>query len=367
MSASSDGSEEVPLLLRAARGETVERTPVWMMRQAGRHMQVYRDLVKKYPTFRERSEIPEASYEISLQPYASYKTDGVIIFSDILTPLPAMGVDFQISEAGGISIEPIRNREAFCRMTEAGAFEPEKKCAFVGEVLTKLREHLKGTGATLLGFVGLPFTLGTYLIEGATGLKTGFAEMRGLRESDPELTHDILSLLADRIAQYAIYQIDSGAQVIQVFDSWAGHLEPEEFDVWAAPYQKRVVQAIKEARPEVPVIIYMAPDTYSKGGALIERLAASGVNVVSVDHTIEIDEARQRLDEAGFAHVGLQGNLDPKILCDGSPEEIVAKAKEILSKAGNTGHVMNLGHGIEATTPEPSAALFIKTVQEYAH
>eukprot|EP00308_Calcidiscus_leptoporus_P016833 CAMPEP_0119376914 /NCGR_PEP_ID=MMETSP1334-20130426/42114_1 /TAXON_ID=127549 /ORGANISM="Calcidiscus leptoporus, Strain RCC1130" /LENGTH=378 /DNA_ID=CAMNT_0007395645 /DNA_START=93 /DNA_END=1229 /DNA_ORIENTATION=- len=362
-----DESTEVPLLLRAARGETVERTPVWMMRQAGRHMQVYRDLVQKYPTFRERSEIAEASLEISLQPYKAYKTDGVILFSDILTPLPAMGVDFQISEAGGISIEPIRTREDFCRMTEAGPFEPERKCAFVGEVLTKLRAELQGTGATLLGFVGLPFTLGTYLIEGATGLKTGFAEMRALRERDPQLTHEILGLLADRIAQYAAYQVDAGAQVIQVFDSWAGHLPPDEFDEWAAPYQKRVVQAIKDARPEVPVIIYMAPDTYSKAGALIERLASSGVDVVSVDHTVEIDEARRRLDAAGYEHVGLQGNLDPAILRDGTPEEIVAKTQEILSKAGNTAHVMNLGHGIEATTPEPSAALFIQTVQEYEH
>ena len=152
-----------------------------------------------------------------------------------------------------------------------------------------------------------------------------------------------------------------------MFDSWAGHLPPEEFDVWAAPYQKKVVSAIKASRPDVPVIIYMAPDTHSKGGQLIERLAASGVNVVSVDHTVEIDDARKRLDAAGYTHVGLQGNLDPKILCDGTPEEIVAKTKEILGKTGNTAHVMNLGHGIEATTPEPSAALFVKTVQEYQH
>jgi len=362
MSASKD-----PLLVRAARGETVERTPVWMMRQAGRHMAAYRALTEKYPTFRERSEIPEVSKEVSLQPWEAYGTDGVILFSDILTPLPAMGVDFSISEAGGIAIDPIRTREAFKRMTEGGAFNPERDVPFVGSVLGELRESVGESGATVLGFVGLPFTLGTYLIEGATGTKTGFAEMRALRASDPELCHDILSLVAKNIAQYAIYQIDSGAQVIQVFDSWAGHLEADEFDKWAAPYQKQVVAAIKEQRPDVPVIIYMAPDTHSKNGQLLTRLASSGADVISIDYTVDLAEAKQILADAGYPNIGLQGNLNPEILRDGPPEKILAETERILKAAGNTGHVMNLGHGIEPTTPEPYAALFVKAVQDFKH
>jgi len=364
--AAADTAPE-PLLLRAARGEKVERTPVWMMRQAGRHMAVYRDLVSKYPTFRERSETPEVSLEVSLQPWRAYGVDGVILFSDILTPLPAMGVDFAISEAGGITIEPIRTREAFKRMTDHGPFQPEKDVPFVGEVLGQLRETVAESGATVLGFVGLPFTLGTYLVEGATGTKTGFAEFRALRASDPELCRDILSLVAKNIAQYAVYQIDAGAQVIQVFDSWAGHLEPTEFDEWAAPYQKIVVETIKKERPDVPVIIYMAPDTHSKNGALIERLAGSGADVISLDYTIDIKDAKERLAKAGYPNIGLQGNLDPEILRDGPPEKILAETKRILSEAGNTGHVMNLGHGIEATTPEPNAALFVNAVHDYEH
>ena len=356
-----------PLLVRAAKGQAVEKTPVWMMRQAGRHMKVYRDLVQTYPTFRQRSETPDVSLEISLQPYRAYKTDGVILFSDILTPLPAMGVDFDISEGGGITIDPIRTRDAFDRMASAPPFCPEKDVAFVGNVLKRLREELAGTDATVLGFVGLPFTLASYVVEGATGTKNGFAEFRALRERDPSLCDDILSLLADKIAQYAIYQIDSGAQVVQVFDSWAGHLEPDQFDTWALPYQKRVVEAIKAARPDTPLIIYMAPDTHSKGGALIHKLASTGVNLVSVDHTVDIAEARKLLDAAGYEKVGLQGNLDPAILRDGSPEEIVSAAESILQKVGNTGHVMNLGHGIEATTPEENALLFVQTVHNFAH
>jgi len=238
---------------------------------------------------------------------------------------------------------------------------------YEGEVLGKLREAVDGSGATVLGFVGLPFTLGSYLVEGATGTKNGFANFRALRESDPSLCEDILSLLAKHISQYAIYQIDAGAQVIQVFDSWAGHLEPEEFDRWAAPFQKQVVAAIKEQRPEVPVIIYMAPDTHSREGQLLERLAASGADVISVDHTIELSTAKERLAAAGYPNIGLQGNLDPEVLRDGPPEAIVSRAEEILEQAGNTGHVMNLGHGIEATTPEPYADLFVKTVHAYEH
>ena len=358
---------QAPLLVRAARGEKVEKTPVWMMRQAGRHMKVYRDLVSEYPTFRERSETPEVSKAVSLQPWEAYGVDGVILFSDILTPLPAMGVDFSISEAGGITIDPIRTRDAFKRMTESGPFNPERDIPFVSSVLTELREAVGPSGATVLGFVGLPFTLGTYLVEGATGTKTGFAEFRALRESDPELCRDILSLVADNIAQYAIFQIDAGAQVIQVFDSWAGHLTGDEFDEWAAPYQKKVVSAIKEQRPDVPVIIYMAPDTHSKNGQFLTRLAGSGADVVSVDHTIELSEAKRILAEGGYPTIGLQGNLDPAILRDGTPEEIRAAADKILAAAGDTGHVMNLGHGIEATTPEPNAALFVNHVHDYKH
>lgn len=153
----------------------------------------------------------QVSLEVSLQPWRAYGVDGVILFSDILTPLPAMGVDFSISEAGGISIDPIRTREAFKKMTER-PFDPVKEVPFVGSVLKRLREEVGPSGATVLGFVGLPFTLGTYLIEGATGTKNGFAEMRALRGSDPELCRDILSLLAKNIGDYACYQIESGVR-----------------------------------------------------------------------------------------------------------------------------------------------------------
>jgi len=156
---------EEPLLLRAARGETVERTPVWMMRQAGRHMQVYRELVKKYPTFRERSEIPEVSTEISLQPFEAYGVDGCILFSDILTPLPGMGVQFDIKESSGPKLPPVRTKEGIENMYVQKDWATAMP--FVKQTLGELREKVKND-ATVLGFVGLPYTLATYLVEGGT-------------------------------------------------------------------------------------------------------------------------------------------------------------------------------------------------------
>jgi len=156
-------SDSLPLLLRAARGESVERPPVWMMRQAGRYMKVYRDLRDKHPSFRERSENPDLSYEISMQPFKAFKPDGVILFSDILTPLPGMGINFDIVESKGPLInDPVRN---IGQIKNLNKLEPKESMPFVGEVLTRLRQSV-GNQATVLGFVGAPWTLAAYVVEG---------------------------------------------------------------------------------------------------------------------------------------------------------------------------------------------------------
>ena len=212
-----------------------------------------------------------------------------------------------------------------------------------------------------MGFVGLPFTLATYLVEGKTGTTSNFAEVRKMRETDPALLHGILSLLADNIGDYACYQISSGAQVIQIFDSWAGHLTEEEYRTFALPYQQRVVAAIKKMHPTTPVIIYMAPDEYSKDGKLLHLFGESGADIVSVDHTIELSQARAMVPE----HLGLQGNLDPHILSKGTHAEIEAACTDILTQGGLHKHIMNLGHGIEADTPEENAKFFVDFVQNF--
>merc|ERR1719198_1552705 len=323
-----------------------------MMRQAGRHMKVYRELVPKYPTFRERSEIAEVALEISLQPYRAYGTDGVILFSDILTPLPGMGFDFDIEEKRGPVLPAVRTEADIASRMKR--LEPAKACPFTGEVLGALRREV-GDAATVLGFIGAPYTLATYLVDGGTSKE--FTEIKRMGFEAPAVLHKLLGDIAENIADYAIYQIESGAQVIQLFDSWAGHLAPRDYDAFAAPYQQRVIAAIKRAHPDVPIIIYI-----NKSGALLERMAQVGADIVSVDWTVSLDEARRRLGD----DIGIQGNLDPAILL-ADHATIRERAVEILDQAAGIpkGHVMNLGHGIDATTPEENAKFFVDTVQAY--
>mmetsp|Transcript_1569 Transcript_1569/g.6841 ORF Transcript_1569/g.6841 Transcript_1569/m.6841 type:complete len:194 (+) Transcript_1569:764-1345(+) len=193
------------------------------------------------------------------------------------------------------------------------------------------------------------------MIEGQSSKE--YLEIKKMAFQDPELLHSMLKNLADNIGVYANYQIESGAQVIQIFDSWASHLSPRDYDTFAAPYQKMVVDAIKKENPDVPVIIYI-----NKSGALLEKMAAIGVDVVSLDWTVDMAEARKRVGE----DVGVQGNLDPAVLL-GPKDVITERTLEILKKAGPKGHVMNLGHGIEAVTPEENAKHFIDTVKAFRH
>lgn len=341
-----------PLLLRAARGEKVERPPVWMMRQAGRHMQVYRDLVKEYPTFRQRSEIAEVATEISLQPWRAYKTDGVILFSDILTPLPGMGIDFDILEKEGPKMPPLRTKEEIDAVLVGKDFDPEKACPFVKEALGNLRREV-GNEATVLGFIGAPYTMATYCVEGGTS--ASYLQIKKMGYNEPELLHTLLDKLASNLADYACYQIESGAQVIQMFDSWAGNLAPADYDVFAGPYQKKVVSAVKARHPNVPFIMYIA-----KSAALLERMAATGVDIVSVDWTVTMADARKRLGP----NVGVQGNLESAVLL-GNHKLIEERTLDVIREAGPTGHIMNLGHGIEATTPEENAKKFVDTVKAF--
>ncbi|MCX5938072.1 MAG: uroporphyrinogen decarboxylase, partial [Cyanobium sp. LacPavin_0920_WC12_MAG_62_9] len=226
-------SGTAPLLLRAARGEQVERPPVWMMRQAGRYMKVYRDLRDRHPGFRERSENPDLSYEISMQPFHAFKPDGVILFSDILTPLPGMGIDFDIIESKGPIIEPAIRSQA--QVDALRPLDPAAALPFVGEVLGRLRADV-GNEAAVLGFVGAPWTLAAYAVEGKSS--KNYAVIKAMAFHEPAMLHQLLGHLADSIATYVRYQIDSGAQVVQLIDSWAGQLSPVDYDTFAAPYQK---------------------------------------------------------------------------------------------------------------------------------
>jgi uroporphyrinogen decarboxylase len=338
-----------PHLLRAARGEVVDRPPVWMMRQAGRYMKAYRDLRDKYPSFRDRSEIPEVAIEVSLQPWKAFQPDGVILFSDIVTPLPGLGIDMDIAEGKGPIIHsPIRTQ---AQVDHLRPLDPESALPFIKTILQALRQEV-GNQSTVLGFVGAPWTLAAYAVEGK-GSKT-YSIIKNMAFTDPAILHQLLSKLADAIAIYVRYQIDCGAQVVQMFDSWAGQLSPQDYDTFALPYQQRVFQQVKQTHPDTPLILLV-----SGSAGVLERMAQSGADIVTVDWSVDMAEARARLGK----HIKVQGNLDPGVLF-GSKEFIRDRILDTVRKAGNWGHILNLGHGVLPETPEENVAFFFETAKQ---
>lgn len=342
-------SKDIPLLLRVARGGSGDRPPVWMMRQAGRYMKVYRDLRDKYPSFRDRSENAEIAIEISLQPWRAFQPDGVIMFSDILTPLPGIGIPFEIVESKGPVIDPpIRSQAQIDRLHP---LDPEQSLPFIKTILQTLRSEV-GNKSTVLGFVGSPWTLAAYAIEGRTS--KNYANIKSMAFSQPAMLHQFLGKIADAIATYVRYQIDCGAQVVQLFDSWAGHLSPQDYEVFALPYQQQVVRQVKETHPDTPLILYI-----SGSAGVLERMGKAGVDIVSVDWTVDMAEARQRLG----SEMKVQGNIDPGVLF-GSQNFIRDRTIDTVRKAGPTGHILNLGHGVLPGTPEENVAFFFETAKQ---
>jgi len=272
-----------------------------------------------------------------------------------------MGCEFQIDEKlGPVMAEPIKTWE---QMEQIKHIDPTTAAPFVAEALKTLREEVTPETA-VLGFVGCPYTLATYLVEGKSSKE--YLEIKKMALIEPKLLHAILEKVTASISDYALYQIENGAQLIQIFDSWAGHLSPRDYDEFAAPYQKKILDRIKAEHPEIPTVIYI-----KHSGALIERMAKTGVDVVSLDWTVDMAEGRERIAkaraDAGLEGPGgVQGNLDPAILF-GDEAAIKERAEEILKKAGPKGHVMNLGHGIEAATSEENAKFFIETVRNFRH
>lgn len=260
-----------------------------------------------------------------------------------------MGIEFDILEKEGPRMKPF---STMADVENIHAIDPAATTSFVAEALTALRREV-GNKAAVLGFVGLPFTLATYMVEG--GSSSEYKKIKSLAYQDPAVLHAMLDRLADNIGDYALFQIESGAQAIQLFDSWAGHLAPVDYDVFAAPYQRKVIDKIKQAHPTVPTIIYI-----NRSGALLERMVASGVDVISLDWTVTIEEARRRVGDT----VALQGNLDPMVLF--APDSVLKeRTEEILRAGGCKGHIMNLGHGIDAGTSEDKARFFVETVKNF--
>lgn len=332
-----------PLLLRVARGEEAERTPVWLMRQAGRYMSEFRQYSDRIP-FRERSETSSIAIELSLQPWRAFKPDGVIMFSDILTPLPALGIEFDVIKGKGPLIQsPIRSMDAVRSLTPLE--DPEAKLPFVAETLKALRQEVDGK-STLLGFIGTPWTLAAYSIEGKA--ERNCKSTKTIMMNQPAMLHALLDHLTEALADYVVYQIDSGAQVVQLFDSWAHHLSPEQFEEYSLPYAERVMASVRQRRPGIPLIFH------ANGGAgKHDLLARSTADVIGLDWECSMASARRSIG----SHRTLQGNVDPMVLF-GDEKCITDAVERCLRKAGSQKHILNVGHGVIEGTPEESVGIF---------
>ena len=336
-------------LIRACRRQEVDRAPVWMMRQAGRYMPEYRALRAKYD-FMTMCKTPELAAEVSLQPYEILGVDAVIMFSDILVPVEAMGMKLDIIESKGPVLEdPIRTEAQVDKLIIP---DPVETMPFVMETIRLLRKRLDHE-APLIGFAGAPFTLASYMVEG--GGTRNYAEIKRMMYREPQTIRRLLDKLADTIILYINAQIEAGAQVVQLFDTWAGELAAADYEEFALPYEQKVFERIHRGPSglSVPAILYINGCSH-----ILEKMVESGANVLSVDWRIDLAEAISRVGDK----VALQGNLDPCELM-GTPETITESVKKILKKGGGLGHIVNLGHGILPMVPVENARSFIEAAK----
>lgn len=335
------------LLLRAARGERVERTPVWMMRQAGRYLPEYR-AIRGTTDFLTLCKTPELAVEVSLQPFRILGVDAVIMFSDILIPVEAMGMEVRLTESKGPELpNPIRTREQIDRLVVP---DPHDRMPFVFEIIRRLRRELDDA-APLIGFAGAPWTLAAYMIEGS-GSKN-YAEIKRLMYQEPATLHALLDKIADTIVLYLNAQVEAGAQVVQLFDSWAGELSSSDYEEFALPYEQKILESIdREAAPRILFI--------NGCGNFLEKMAQSGADVLSIDWRIGLAEARARIGDGP----ALQGNLDPCVLLT-APETVVRRTADLLREGGSRKHILNLGHGILPMTPVENARAFVEAAKNH--
>jgi uroporphyrinogen decarboxylase len=333
--------------MRACRREPVARRPVWFMRQAGRYMPEYR-AVKERAGFLEMCRNPDLAVEVSLQPVRALGVDAAILFSDILIPVEAMGLRIDFDPGPRIET-PVRSRP---NVDALRVFDPREGVPFVLEAVRRLRAALPAH-VPLIGFCGAPWTLANYAVEG--GGTKDFVRLKQLCYEDPAAAELLLDKLAAVNARYLAAQIEAGAQAVQIFDTWAGILDPDDYARWALPWVQRMVREVKSSAPAAPVI-YFARES----GSLLPLLAQSGADVLGIDWRMPLDQARASLGD----RVAVQGNLDPAALL--APwEELRRRADRVLERAGRVpGHVFNLGHGILVGTPVDSVRRLVDHVHE---
>ena len=338
--------------LRALLRQPVDRTPIWIMRQAGRYLPEYRATRAQAGSFMNLCQSPELACEVTLQPLQRFDLDAAILFSDILTIPDAMGLGLYFAEGEGPRFEhPLQDRGSIMKL---GIPDPEDELRYVLDAVRLIRRELDGR-VPLIGFSGSPWTLATYMVEG--GSSKEFARIKALLYNEPETLHRLLDTTAQAVTAYLNAQVEAGAQALMIFDTWGGALTPRAYREFSLAYMQRIVEGLvreHEGR-RVPVILF------TKGGAQwLEAMADTGCDALGLDWTIELGEARARVGD----RVALQGNLDPSILY-ARPERIreeVARALE--SYGAGSGHVFNLGHGIHQHIDPDHVRALVDAVHE---
>jgi uroporphyrinogen decarboxylase len=336
------------LLLRAVRGEAVERLPVWIMRQAGRYLPEYRE-IRRRVDFLTLCKTPDLAAEVTVQPVDRLGVDAAILFADILLPLEAMGMELVFAAGDGPTFpRPLRRREDVAALVRA---DVEETLGYVFAAMRQVRRRLDGR-VPVLGFAGTPWTLAAYAVEG--GGSKQFGQLLAWSYRDPEGLAGLLDKVADVSVDYLAGQAAAGAQALQLFDTWGGLLDAERWRSLAMPPLLRVIEGVRRAAPGVPLIYYV-----NGGGHRHAATAELPVEVLSVDWRQPLVEVRRRVGPGR----ALQGNLDPGALL--GPVEEIARRTEAMLLAGAGGpHVANLGHGIFKETPPEHAQAFVTAVQE---
>ncbi len=338
--------------IKAALSQPVDKTPIWMMRQAGRYLPEYRALRAEAGSFMALATNPELACEVTLQPLRRFELDAAILFSDILTIPDAMGLGLRFETGEGpVFDKPVRSKADVDALFVP---DPADKLKYVTDAVSTIRKALDGS-VPLIGFSGSPWTLATYMIEG--GSTKNFSVIKEMMYSAPELLHKTLDILADSVIVYLNAQVEAGAQALMIFDTWGGVLTPRDYQEFSLRYMQKIVDGLTREFEgnKIPVTLFT-----KNGGAWLDMMAQTGCDCLGVDWTTNLKEARARVN----GKVALQGNMDPSILY-ASPERIREEVAIILESYGHGhGHVFNLGHGIHQTVNPDHAKAFIDAVHE---
>ncbi len=336
-------TQQMPLLVRAALREPVERTPVWFMRQAGRSLPEYRAIREKH-SFWEVAQTPELCAEVTLQPVRRHGVDAAVMFADIMTPVLGMGLHVDLVEGvGPVIAEPVRTLADVERLRVP---DPDEAFVSLLDAIRIVRGELAPERA-VVGFAGGPFTVAGYLVEGKPSRE--FATVKALMYGEPDVWHALMEKLADCFAGYVAAQARAGADVVQLFDSWVGALSPADYEEFVAPWSARILAAV-----DVPTIHFG-----TGASTLLPAMARAGGDVIGLDWRIPLDD--------GWALAGenraVQGNLDPAVLL-GPWERVEAAARDVLERAnGRPGHIFNLGHGVLPRTDPDILSRLTELVQ----